>query len=141
MKLTQRMRFRLGARTARRLARSMIREVPNLVVLLVNLVRDRRVALLDKSLFALVLAYVLIPSDLLPDFIAVLGLVDDLYLVGLALGRLFANAGPDLLLEHWRGEPAILGYFVESVDQLGGLLPRSIRNALRRTVDSTVRAA
>ncbi len=114
----------------------MLLQLPALVTLVLKLLRDRRVSTADRALFLAVLAYVITPADLLPDFIAVLGLVDDLYLVGLALSRLFGRAGPDILLEHWSGDPRTLGWFVGSVEELGSLLPGSIRRVLRRTTAS-----
>lgn len=137
MKLRRLRRFRLGARSARRLARTMITQLPSVIGLVWRVLRDPRVSGVDRALFALVLAYILTPADLLPDFVLMLGLVDDLYLVGLALSRLLGRAGPDILLEHWRGDPEMLGYFVGSVEELGGLLPGPIRRALRRTVART----
>lgn len=134
MKLLRRRkrRFRLGAGNARALARSLIAELPSIAHLIWRLMRDPRVSFADRALFVGVFAYILTPADLLPDFVLVLGLVDDLYLVGLALSRLLGRAGPDLLLEHWRGDPERLGHFVGSVEQLGGLLPAPIRSVLRR---------
>ena len=85
-------------------------------------------------LFTSVIAYVLLPMDLLPDFFGVLGLTDDLFLIGLALNRLFGRAGSDLLLEHWDGDPRALGYLLEGVEEIGQLLPRYLRAALRRLV-------
>ena len=131
----RRRRFRLGAGAARTLARSMIAQLPGIAGLVWRLMRDARVSKVDRALFVGVLAYIVAPIDLLPDFVVVLGLVDDLYLVGLALSRLLGRAGPDILLEHWRGDPKALGYFVGSVEELGGLLPAPIRRAIRRTVE------
>lgn len=108
----------------------MITQLPWIVGLVWALMRDRRVSRVDRALFATVLAYVLAPLDMVPDFLGVLGFVDDFYLVGLALARLLGRAGPDLLLEHWRGDPEQLGRFVGSVELLGGLLPRPIRRVL-----------
>jgi len=112
-------------------ARKLLRELPNVLRLLFRLIRDRRVATADKVLFGFALTYVLTPADLLPDFLGFLGLVDDLYLVALALGRLLARAGTDVLLEHWDGNPHTLGYLIEGVDQLGAMLPRPVRRILR----------
>lgn len=114
-------------------ARQMIRQLPQLVLLIARLLRDRRVPGMDKALFALVIAYVIAPIDLMPDFLGAAGLVDDLYLVALALGRLLGRAGPDLLLEHWSGDPRALGYIIESVDRMGGMLPEPVRKTLHRT--------
>lgn len=113
--------------------RTLIRQLPQLVLLIARLLRDRRVPGADKALFGLVIAYVIAPIDLLPDFLGALGLVDDLYLVALALGRLLGRAGPDLLLEHWSGDPHTLGYIIESVDRMGSMLPEPVRKTLHRT--------
>lgn len=129
------MRFNIGrSRTRRRTAVRLIRELPNLFKLLINLVRDPRVSKIDRILFGLVMAYVVLPVDLMPDFLGVFGLADDLYLVGLALSRLFANAGPDILLEHWSGHPRALGYLIEGVEEVGSLLPKKVRDTLRSFV-------
>lgn len=116
-------------------ARSLLRELPNLVRLLYRLLRDVRVPTGDKLLFGFALAYVITPADLLPDFLGFLGVVDDLYLVALALGRLLARAGDEVLLEHWDGDPHKLGYLIEGVAQLGAMLPRPVRRVLRSAAD------
>ena len=115
----------------RKTAIRLLRELPNLFKLLVRLVRDARVSKFDRILFGVVMAYVMLPTDLMPDFLGFLGLADDLYLVGLALNRLFSRAGPNLLLEHWDGNPRALGYLIEGVEEIGSLLPAKVRNALR----------
>lgn len=122
-----RRRKRPGARGA---ARRLIRELPNLFKLVFRLLRDPKVGGLDKLLFGAVSVYMLTPVDLIPDFLGVLGWVDDLYLLGLALGRLMASSGPDTLLRHWDGDPRALGYLVDGVDELGSMLPDRIRKAL-----------
>jgi uncharacterized membrane protein YkvA (DUF1232 family) len=105
--------------------------LPNFFKLVFRLLRDPRIPALNKALFGAVAVYMLTPLDLLPDFLGVLGWVDDLYLLGLALGRLLASAGPNALLKHWDGNPAALGYLVEGVEEMGGMLPQNVRRALR----------
>ena len=125
-------RFKVGlTKQRRRSAVRLLRELPNLFKLLIGLIRDPRVSRFDRILFGVVLAYVLTPADLIPDFMGFLGMADDLYLVGLALSRLFMNAGPDIMLEHWHGNPRALGYLIEGVEDIGALLPKRIRSALR----------
>lgn len=124
---------KLSRASTRSAAKHLITQVPNLLKLLFRLMKDGRVPLKDKALLGLVAAYVISPIDLIPDFGGLLGMVDDLYLVGLALGRLLASAGEDILLEHWDGDARDLGFFIESVESLGSLLPRPIRNALGTT--------
>lgn len=129
-------RTRLGRsahrrRTARRTVAKLLRELPNLFKLLIRLLKDPRISTIDRVLFAAVMTYVLLPVDLIPDALSFLGLADDLYLVGLALNRLFSRAGPDMLLEHWEGNPRALGYLIEGVEEVGSLLPAKIRSALK----------
>jgi uncharacterized membrane protein YkvA (DUF1232 family) len=133
----RRRRSKLGIRRGSRRGnsiKSMLRLLPNLVKLIFRLFTDSRVSVFDRALFAVVIAYVLSPFDLLPDWLGVFGLTDDLYLVGLSLARLLHNAGPDLLLEHWDGKPKALGFLIESVEDVGSVLPRSVRSVLRGTV-------
>jgi uncharacterized membrane protein YkvA (DUF1232 family) len=112
----------------------MLRQLPNLLKLIFRLLRDARVSRFDRALFATVIAYVLLPFDLLPDWLGVFGMTDDLYLIGLSLSRLLQGAGPDLLLEHWEGSPRVLGYLLASVDRVGSKLPRTVRQLLQGTV-------
>jgi uncharacterized membrane protein YkvA (DUF1232 family) len=120
--------------SSRGLARSLVRELPKFLKLIVRLLRDPRVAVADRVLFGAVLIYVIAPIDLVPDFLVGLGLVDDLYLMGLAFARLLGRAGRDVLLEHWDGDPRLLGHFIEAVEDVGGLLPRRVRRVLGRAV-------
>ena len=113
---------------------AMVRQLPNLLKLVVNLFRDARVSIFDRALFATVVAYVLMPFDLLPDWLGVFGLTDDLYLIALSLGRLLRQAGPDVLLEHWRGSPKALGYILASIERIGSFLPEKVRTILKGTV-------
>ena len=113
---------------------NMLRLLPKLFKLLVRLFQDSRVSIFDRALFATVVAYILTPFDLLPDWLGAIGLTDDLYLVGLSLSRLLRRAGPNLLLEYWEGSPKALGYLIESVEEIGSRLPKAIRRILQGTV-------
>jgi uncharacterized membrane protein YkvA (DUF1232 family) len=134
-------RIRIGRKRRRpsgprAVARMLIRDLPSLFKLVFRLVRDPAVPRLDKILFGAVALYMMTPIDLIPDFLGVVGWIDDFYLLGLALGRLVVSAGPDRLLQHWDGDPKALGHLVEGVDELGAELPARIRRALRGIVDN-----
>lgn len=78
-----------------------------------RLVRDRRVHPLARIGFPLLILYLLSPIDLIPDFIPVLGYVDDLLILLLAL-CVFAKLVPqEIVLGHARE----LGYEPESNDE------------------------
>jgi uncharacterized membrane protein YkvA (DUF1232 family) len=128
------MRPKRRPQSARGVARAMIRNLPNFLLLLLRLLRDSRVSKLDKAFFGFVVFYTLAPADLIPDVFGLFGLFDDVYLIGLALTRLLGRAGPDILLDHWDGDPGDLGYLLERSGDVGGLLPRRIGRTLRKVV-------
>lgn len=129
-------RKRRRASGPRAVARMLVRDLPSLFKLVFRLVRDPAIPRLDKILFGAVALYMMTPIDLIPDFLGVLGWIDDFYLLGLALGRLVVSAGPDRLLRHWDGDPAVLGQLVEGVDELGEELPDRVRRALRGIISN-----
>ena len=67
--------------------------------------RDPRVPWVAKALAAVTVAYALSPIDLIPDFIPVLGHLDDLVLVPLGLALAIRLIPPSVLAEH-RAEAA-----------------------------------
>ncbi len=50
--------------------------------------------------------------------------------------HLLSRAGPDLLLEHWDGDPGALAILVEGVEDIGSMLPHRVRRLLRGMVRS-----
>ena len=52
--------------------------------------------------------WVLSPIDLLPEFLPVIGPLDDVVVVALALRYAARRVPPDVLLEAWPGEPRLL---------------------------------
>src|SRR5690348_1146608 len=91
-----------GPRTgAKRTVMYYIRQLPQYVRLLGGLATDERVSMVDKLLVLGAIAYIVMPLDLIPDFIPFFGEIDDVYILVLALQRLVANAGRPVLLDHW----------------------------------------
>jgi uncharacterized membrane protein YkvA (DUF1232 family) len=78
-------------------------------------------------------AYVLIPEDVFPDFIPLIGEVDDVFVLVMAIRHLMKSAGPEIMLDHWMGAPEDLEALnLERV--LGAasfFLPRRVRRRLR----------
>jgi len=93
---------------AKRTVMYYIRQLPQYVRLLGGLLRDDRVSMVDKLFVFGAIAYIVMPIDLIPDFIPFFGEIDDVYILVLALQRLISNAGRGVLLDHWSGNPADL---------------------------------
>ena len=84
-------------------ARALARFVPDCVVLLSRLLRDPRVPRRSKALVAALIPYLALPFDLVPDFIPVVGQLDDAILVAFVLRRVVRRTDPELLRELWPG--------------------------------------
>lgn len=110
-----------------------MREIPNFLRLLYGLITDARVSNVDKLLVAGAIAYVLMPMDLVPDFIPFIGEVDDVFVIVMALQRLITNAGRAVVADHWMGEPGELSSLnLERVlAACAFFLPRRVRRRLR----------
>ncbi len=118
---------------ARRTVVYYVRHLPQYVRLLGGLVTDRRVALADKLIVLAAIAYIVMPLDLIPDFIPFFGEIDDLFILVLALQRLVSNAGRAVLLDHWSGNPADLAdlNLRAALSAAAFFLPKRIRRRLR----------
>jgi uncharacterized membrane protein YkvA (DUF1232 family) len=79
--------------------------VKDCLVLGKRLLADPRVPRLRKLALLFLIAYLACPIDLIPDFLPVIGQLDDALIAGWALRGLARGAGADLLREHWPGEP------------------------------------
>lgn len=85
--------------------RDALRLLPDLLRLLRRLLADRTLGVGLRVRLALLLAYLLSPIDLVPDFVPVIGYADDLIIVALVLRSVIARAGPEALKRHWPGTP------------------------------------
>jgi uncharacterized membrane protein YkvA (DUF1232 family) len=77
-----------------------VRNLKRDVVAIAFAVRDPRVPWYAKAVGACVVAYALSPIDLIPDFVPVLGYLDDLVLVPLGLLLVLRLIPADILAEH-----------------------------------------
>lgn len=89
-------------------ARAIAGFIPDCLVMVARLARDRRVSRSRRMLLLAVLAYLAFPIDLIPDFLPGAGQLDDAVLLALALRVLLAGAGTEILRAAWPGPDASL---------------------------------
>lgn len=100
--------------------RDALRLVPDVVRLLRRVAADRSLPRSLRVRLWLLLAYLISPIDLIPDFIPVLGYADDAVIVAMALRSIIRRAGPDAVQQHWTGTPQGL----DTLLSLAGLPPQ-----------------
>jgi uncharacterized membrane protein YkvA (DUF1232 family) len=104
----------LVARPKGNLLGEALRLLPDLLRLLRRLAADADVPRAARVRLWLVLGYLAIPFDLVPDFVPVVGYADDAIIVGLVLRSVVRRAGAPVIRRHWPGTEdglAALGHF------------------------------
>lgn len=82
-----------------------LRLLPDLLRLVTRLARDRALPRGVRVRLWLLLGYLALPFDLIPDFIPVLGYADDAIIVAIVLRSVIRRAGVDSVSRHWPGSP------------------------------------
>ena len=95
----------------------MLRLVPDVLRMCRALAADPEVPRGVRVRMGLLVGYLLMPIDLVPDFVPVVGYADDAIVVVWALRSVVRAAGPDALDRHWSGTPAGL----RAVKRLAGV--------------------
>lgn len=112
----------------------LLAALPQFAKLVARLSRDPRVPNRAKRLAAALAVYAVVPWDLVPDVIPVVGLVDDLLAVVVALAVLIEAAPQEVVAEHWDGEPEALGRILLGAGLLIDLMPKRAQWVIRRLV-------
>jgi uncharacterized membrane protein YkvA (DUF1232 family) len=115
--------------------RELLLFIPNLLGLLLGLLKDARVSKSDKAILAGIIMYVIVPLDIIPDFIPFIGQVDDAYLLAISILRLLNRADRRVVMDHWRGGTDIKE-LVDSVSKIAEFfLPKRVKNVLRGKIE------
>ncbi|HSF25788.1 MAG TPA: YkvA family protein [Blastocatellia bacterium] len=115
--------------------RELLLFIPNLLGLLLGLLKDSRVSKSDKAILAGIIMYVIVPLDVIPDFVPFIGQVDDAYLLAISILRLLNRADRRVVMDHWRGGSDIKE-LVDSISKIAEFfLPPRVKNVLRGRIE------
>jgi uncharacterized membrane protein YkvA (DUF1232 family) len=89
-------------------ARALAGFIPDCLVLVSRLARNPRISRPRRAVLFLVLGYLALPIDLVPDFLPGIGQLDDAVLLGLALRLVVHGGGSELVRDAWPGPQASL---------------------------------
>lgn len=85
--------------------RAGLRLLPDVVRLVSRLARDRALPRGVRLRLWLLLGYLALPFDVVPDVLPVIGYADDVLLVAWTLRSVARRAGDETLARHWPGTP------------------------------------
>ena len=89
-------------------AKEALLALPRVVLLIPKLAADDRVPLRTKLALGGLAVYLASPWDIIPDFIPVLGQLDDGVAILLFVDGVLNQVDDAILLEHWTGAPETL---------------------------------
>jgi uncharacterized membrane protein YkvA (DUF1232 family) len=89
-------------------ARALAGFIPDCIVLVSRLARNKQISLPRRLLLFGVLGYLALPIDLVPDFLPGIGQLDDAVVLGLALRVVVRGGGTELVRAAWPGPEASL---------------------------------
>lgn len=109
--------------------------LPDLLALVVRLIRDPNTPLFFKSQLLLVAGYILLPIDIIPEAVlGAAGLADDVVVVSLMLMRILQSANDlpkELIQKHWAGKGNITDTLQDVVENQGELINTKVWKAIR----------
>jgi uncharacterized membrane protein YkvA (DUF1232 family) len=127
----------MGNSKLRSRMKNLLMFLPNMVVLCLKLMVDKRVPLTERALFAAAVIYAVVPFDFIPDMIPFVGQVDDLFLIALTLLRLIDHTDDMVVREHWRGGGDIVALAESAAAIAPMLMPKRVARVLLAKVKPT----
>ena len=109
--------------------------LPDFVHLIIRLALDRRVPMELRTQTGAVLAYVMLPLDLVPEgLVGPVGFGDDLLLIALMVRRLLTTVPPDVVLAHWAGPASLMDTIRTILDAAEEMAGARVWKRLQRIV-------
>lgn len=92
--------------------------LPDIITLIYRLLKDKRVKLNTKLTICGSLAYLLFPTDIIPDRIPFIGNIDDLAVIFFTLNKIINDVSLQVLVENWEGENDLLLVLKNAVEYI-----------------------
>ena len=107
--------------------RELARALPRLARMVFSLLRDPSVPLAAKIAMAAVAVYLASPVDLVPEFIPLLGYLDDVLLAAVVIDGLLNVLDRSVLLRYWPGSVGSLEAAATMARRLAAWVPYRIK--------------
>lgn len=106
--------------------------LPDFFVLLTRLMLDKRVPAKRKLMISGIIAYIMLPLDIIPDFIPMIGYADDLVLAVMGLNMVLNDTDPNVLAENWSGKGPILNQLQKITAMAERFLDKNVLKRIKK---------
>lgn len=110
--------------------RELLRLLPDLARLIARLASDPVLPRSAKIALTAAAAYLLTPIDLIPDFVPVVGLLDDALLAAVIVDGLLNHVDRRLVLKYWPGDEVSLEKVARVAGWLSAWVPRRVKDRI-----------
>ena len=107
--------------------KELLKALPNLARLLARLVADPLLPRAAKIALAAAMVYLASPIDLIPDFVPLVGYLDDLLIGALVIDGVLNWVDRGLILKYWPGTPDSLERIARVARMLAVWVPRRLK--------------
>lgn len=92
--------------------------LPDIISLIYRLLKDKRVPVRTKIIMSAAIAYITIPTDLIPSKIPFIGAIDDIGVGFFALNKVLKDVPLSVIVENWEGKNELLMVLKNGIDYL-----------------------
>ena len=103
-----------------------------LIEFLTDLAEDERIPLQHRVVLGGLVLYLLTPIDIVPDFIPIIGWLDDAFVALVILDYVFNSADTELILEHYPWNRKNFKKIKSYAQRLSFLVPSTVKKFLFR---------
>ncbi|MEK7385130.1 MAG: DUF1232 domain-containing protein [candidate division NC10 bacterium] len=107
--------------------RALLRALPDIARMIMRLTGDPLLPKAAKIALAAAVLYLVSPVDLIPDFIPVLGALDDLLVAAILVDGILNYVDRGLVLKYWPGSAESLERIARAAGMLSAWVPRRLK--------------
>ncbi|MCE5222253.1 MAG: DUF1232 domain-containing protein [Clostridium sp.] len=92
--------------------------LPDIMSLIYRLLKDKRVPIKTKLMMSAAIAYITIPTDIIPNKVPFIGAIDDIGVGFFALNKIFNDVPLSIIVENWQGKNELFLVLKNGVEYL-----------------------
>lgn len=92
--------------------------IPDIISLIYRLLKDKRVAIKTKLILSSAIAYITLPTDMIPNNIPFIGAIDEIGVAFFALNNVINEVPMNVIIENWEGNNEIITVLQSGLEYL-----------------------